>query len=40
MLVYILWMILSLGLINLAVDDRRRTLQARVSNRTKLDSSR
>ena len=40
MLAYILWMSLSLGLINLAVDGQRRTLPARVSKRTKPDSGR
>jgi hypothetical protein len=36
MLVYILWAGLSLGLISLAMDDRRRALEVRVSNRKKL----
>jgi hypothetical protein len=40
MLVYILWASLSLGLINLAADDQRRTVWARVPNRKKPDSRR
>jgi hypothetical protein len=35
MLVYILWASLSLGLINLAADDQRCMLRARVPNRKK-----
>lgn len=40
MLVYILWASLSLGLINLGVDDQRSALRARVPNRKRPDSGR
>jgi hypothetical protein len=40
MLLHILWASLSLGLINLAVDDPRHALRARVPNRRKPDSGR
>ena len=40
MLVYILWVGLSLGLLNLAVDAQRHPLQVRVRNRAKSDGRR
>lgn len=40
MLLYILWVSLSLGLLSLAAVDQRRPLPARVAKRTKPDGGR